>query len=707
MPEIQRKTIASTGGVIVLHSRSARLSVLSLSLAFYWCNLSSGPEAHASSNDIAQKVRELFEQRCYQCHGMNGVARKNVFILDRNRLIASQTVIPGDPASPLLKIVQSGTMPPTDLKLSSEEQLLLTNWVTNGAPDWGTPQSRHHITELDLINAVRDDLLKAPERSRQFLRYFSLVNLYNAGVPDTELESHRTALSKLLNSLSWHPDISVPTSINSSRTIFRIDLRDYKWTASSWELVLAAYPYGVRTSEAGLVAQLAGTSLPLVRADWFVANASLPPLYHELLDLPKTVTELERLLGVDVVRDIREERNVIRAGIRTSGVSANNRILERHVSLHGAYWKSFDFRGNSDSENIFRDPLNFNPAGSEVIFNLPNGMQGYFLADSLGRRLDEAPIDIVSDRNNPDDPIIQNGRSCMSCHFDGVRSFKDDVRAVIRADSRSSIDFEKVLALYVDSEQMSSVVERDRQRFLRAAAQAGSSTVTTSNNEPINALWRRFDSELTLNQAAAEAGLTPAEFRERIAQRPRLVSLGYTQLLVRDGGLKRDLWERNFGELVRELRLGEYIAPRSITVRNFGGPGRRWPEPLARVQPQLSTRTLAAGTTGALRSARSLVIISETVFLKPHQLENELRKQPEFASMQLVIVKDPRAADIRVELDRPLFTYTFTFAVIHQETSLQLTAGKVTAFDGNFAAPKIAKELLKRMDAARNEGLAR
>jgi hypothetical protein len=102
-----------------------------------------------------------------------------------------------------------------------------------------------------------------------------------------------------------------------------------------------------------------------------------------------------------------------------------------------------------------------------------------------------------------------------------------------------------------------------------------------------------------------------------------------------------------------------------------------------------------------LKSARTIFIRSKTIFLTPDQLEIELRKRPELQQLELTIVRDSRLADLKIELGRPLFTYTFTFAVTSSETSILLTSGKVTAFDGNFAAPRIAKELLKRIQAAR------
>ena len=80
-------------------------------------------------------------------------------------------------------------------------------------------------------------------------------------------------------------------------------------------------------------------------------------------------TDLERRLGVDTARQLTEEKHVIRAGVRSSGVSQNNRAMERHASPFGAYWRSYDFRSNLGDQNIFANPLRLNAAGGEIIFN--------------------------------------------------------------------------------------------------------------------------------------------------------------------------------------------------------------------------------------------------------------------------------------------------------------------------------------------------
>jgi mono/diheme cytochrome c family protein len=664
--------------------------------AFRWTSFADdGPRGTAAT------AREILNRRCFACHGANGIARKNIFVLDRDRLVTSGIVVPNDSTSLLLRLVESGVMPLGGPELTSTEKEALRNWIQTGAPAWDEPSEpgRKFLTEPEILALIRNDLLESRERNRPFLRYFSLANLHNAGLSSAELDVSRAALSKLVNSLSWHREVTPLVPIDPARTIFRVDLRDYNWTAATWNLLFAVYPYGVRGTESRLIDQLSGASLPYIRADWFVATASVPPLYHDILGLPKTVRELEQQLGIDAARDLEEEKNVARAGLRSSGVSSNNRVLERHASPHGAYWKSFDFRSNLDDQNIFRDPLQLNAAGGEIIFNLPNGFQGYFLADAFGRRIDEAPIPIVADRNNPDDPVIRNGRSCMSCHYDGIQGFKDDVRAVVRGLSFSSFDREKALAIYPAQEALDQLIARDRRRFARAAEQLGALSIS-AQTEPINASTRRFLSEVSVAQAAAEAGLETSQFRSRVANSTRLLGLGYGQLLVASGGIKRDAWDKNFGALVRELGLGDHVA--SVIIL----PGRATPGSTAAVNfPGAGIRSTARAVGGdpvaILRSARTIHVRSMTVYLEAQQFENELLKRPEFKSLELAIVKDPRMADIRIEINRAEFSFNYAFTATNPQTSMVVASGKVTAWNGYFAGPRIAKDFLKQIQAAR------
>src|SRR5262249_18441829 len=265
-----------------------------------------------------------------------------------------------------------------------------------------------------------------------------ITQLYNAGLPEDGLQTYRFALSKLVNSLSWHPTVTVPVAVDPARTVFRIDLRWFKWNEKVGDLILAAYPYRAvyPTGAADYCFRETPCRLPYVRADWFVFEASRPPLYHQVLRMPEIAEELEKRLDVDVAENIRNF-SVARAGFLGSGVSANNRLIERHPSsvTRGAYWKSYDFPAatGADAEfrDLFRHPLGpppernaFRPAGGEIIFNLPNGLQGYMLTDADGRRIDRGPLNVVSDPKQRDKAVV-TGISCMSCHVRGIIP-KDD-----------------------------------------------------------------------------------------------------------------------------------------------------------------------------------------------------------------------------------------------------------------------------------------
>jgi hypothetical protein len=107
-----------------------------------------------------------------------------------------------------------------------------------------------------------------------------------------------------------------------------------------------------------------------------------------------------------------------------------------------------------------------------------------------------------------------------------------------------------------------------------------------------------------------------------------------------------------------------------------------------------------------LGHARTIYIDSDTSFFEAVQLQNALRKREEMDAWQLAIVdgwEKRNVADVLIEVDRPLFTYTFTYKITHRGTGIILATGKVTAFDGNRAAPKLARRIVEEIKKARGE----
>lgn len=89
-----------------------------------------------------------------------------------------------------------------------------------------------------------------------------------------------------------------------------------------------------------------------------------------------------------------------------------------------------------------------------------------------------------------------------------------------------------------------------------------------------------------------------------------------------------------------------------------------------------------------------------TFYLEAQQLESELRKRSEFKSLGVAIVRDKKLADLRIEINRAEFSFNYTYRVTNPQTSVVVASGKVTARNGDFAAPQIAQEILKEISAA-------
>lgn len=107
-----------------------------------------------------------------------------------------------------------------------------------------------------------------------------------------------------------------------------------------------------------------------------------------------------------------------------------------------------------------------------------------------------------------------------------------------------------------------------------------------------------------------------------------------------------------------------------------------------------------------LSHARLVQVSSQTEFFAEVLLQNALRKRAEFDTWQMAIVDGARAhevTDIFITIDRPLFTYTFTYEISNRTNGIVLATGKVTAFDGNSAAPKLAQRIIEDIKVARGE----
>ena len=512
----------------------------------------------------------IFERNCLNCHGEHGAFTEEI-IIEHTALIENGTVIPGNPDGSefyrrLIETAVEKRMPLGQPPLPPASIDTIRQWIQAGATDWDAfpkPDSSF-ITPDEMLDTIDNHVQSLAPFDRAFSRYFTLTHLYNAGESPEALYAYQRALSKLVNSLSWGREVINPQPIDREETIFYIDLRDYEWEIgiNRWTQIEQEYPYNIEfesSTQTHLREKLANLrqemncEVPFVHVEWFLATASLPPLYHDILGLPETDQELEERLEVNVVENIRNAagRRVWRAGFNDSGVSNNNRVVERHISRYGAYWKSYDFAGSVGTQNIFTHPLSFTHDGGEIVFNLPNGLQAYYLADAGGKRLDEAPIDIVS---NPaaSDPTVRNGLSCIGCHTKGMKEFEDNVRAVIQQHPNPPYDKAQALRLYTEKMVMDELVLEDIQRYREALEASGG---VFGGIEPIQRFYEAFQAPLDVVRAASAVGLKPETFLEKIRANMGLQNLGL--LVLENDTVNRDTWTEQFREIVFALDFPE------------------------------------------------------------------------------------------------------------------------------------------------------
>lgn len=554
-----------------------------------FCSLAPGAAAQeAGSEELAQKARSILRKHCYQCHGVRfEVPQYNV--MDRDSLLAKRPneasfLVPHDLENSMLwqRAGVDLDMPPKKIKdrPTEDELATLKSWIEAGG-EFPQKNDRGFISEQQVLDAIFKDLLGLNPKNVDSQRYFTLTHMYNnKNISAEELRLFRAAFVKLVNSLHRKGDLVEPVLIDAidgdpdSGTIFRLDLEDVGWSdlrdgkgTSPWEQLVKDYPYGLKWSDNKLLTttnriedllNLTRDSVRYIRVDWFVAHAARPKNYHALLDIPETVDELEDELGINVESDF-ERNRLMRAGFAGSGVSKHNRLVDRHTGQTQYYYRSYDFGKSFGRGVIFRFPLGpkfennnefaahaFEHDGGEIVWRLPNGMQGYMLVDKDGKRIDNGPIDIVRDLNEiAGTPQVVNAISCIGCHRHGLQLYEDSIRNSFALGGEAG---QKLDQLYRDKEEMTKTLTQDRDRFLNALDRLTGDYLKIGTDadksiadfaEPVSVLAGWYDKDLSLEDASRELSL---EQQFAVGNNRALQQLGLGPLASK-GKIPRPMWD--------------------------------------------------------------------------------------------------------------------------------------------------------------------
>jgi mono/diheme cytochrome c family protein len=544
------------------------------------------PEGPSCAESTAAAANAL-EAHCVRCHGPDGPGPGGIAdMLDVGELRRLGKVVPGDPLGSRVYVrVRDDTMPPAavETRTSVEERQAIGAWIRCGAPDFEAPApvapGRTFQSVDTILGKIEADLRRITNPAeRERMRYVVLSNEWNRATADARLQYLREAVSLLINSLSRGINVVPPESIDDESTIYRIDLDDYAWRARTWDDATEDYPYAYEVDEDSFeypfderaqdfIQEATGTDIPYVYADWIVFTASAGERYYDLLDLPGTLQELAFELGVDFEDDARDN-DFIRAGFADSGVSVSNRVIQRNAIPGGGWmWSSFDFVDSLGPANIFENPTTFVADGGENIFTLPNGLQGYFIANAAGTRLAAAPQAIVTDPSQPDAAVVA-GVSCMGCHdAQGIIPRADELRAHVIATSAGGDEREQVLRTHPTEPELMGYFASDGDAFLDAREEAGVGAFTT---QPIVQAALAYDTAVDLPRASAFLGIPEDALRIALDADPNVFSRSLLPLTGPGGTVDREEWEAQFAEVVCALGVGRPICTEATIDASCG-----------------------------------------------------------------------------------------------------------------------------------------
>jgi hypothetical protein len=410
------------------------------------------------------------------------------------------------------------------LILSYQNQEFRPNKQISDSPD----SVVYHAVEYLQKVAEAEKLTARSDRQSTKLRFISLYNIPVSGSRRNakgvieqynQLDEMVKVLIFTVNQLNR---INPPaTLIKVKDDLFAISIDSPGWTTDAWDKLASKDVYFKREwideSLWKYLTYYTYTQYPIMRCDQFVSISTVPPDYYNLLGLPETYDDLVKLLGIQ--EKLLTDAYRIKAGVKTDNltVTINNRILERR---QGAFdlWSSNDVVNSKQRKNALRqldviggDIHKLDIDGQEHVFELGWGGWGGFLNDAKGKRVDEVPIAIARDDNYRDYRVIA-GRSCLTCHDLGIKSFSSDQdtllkNQVIQLRTIHSQDAIALSARY-DGNFVQRMIKTDQDNY-RASIENLVGVSPEKIASMYSNVWRIYNEQrVTLHQAAIETGLS-------------------------------------------------------------------------------------------------------------------------------------------------------------------------------------------------------
>jgi hypothetical protein len=373
-------------------------------------------------------------------------------------------------------------------------------------------------------DAARRDVQRFTPEDAAYQRYLSTGH-----IPAGQRNAHVAALQFAVPSASRETllDRQIPQRVGTSN-VYRIDMRDLGWDWRDLNKILERYPYAYNDPHRPLLT---------LRADWLVyelADTTESDAYYRLLysaKVPKTRDEFLAFWGVDKKQQRGLELGWIEADSQVS--KQGTRFIQRFISNRGSVWLTQDVlkieRGTDPLE--FPDGV-FKHDGEESIAVTPKvsvkhrtrgSAQVYFLSNGQGKRVEEAPVDLVEDSLRTirkQTAIITNG-SCVGCHTKGLNLPSENgiESLLIQGVQFYSTDKDKaelVERFHLGTKGLLKEIERSNEDYAVFVDSCNGMTAE-ANAANYRDVLRDYEADLTLERAAYELGATDVELRNALA----------------------------------------------------------------------------------------------------------------------------------------------------------------------------------------------
>ena len=422
-----------------------------------------------------------------------------------------------------------------------------------------TPQS-----EVSAALKFACEMSKQNPEKAQTLRFFSTYN-----IPENKQEEIFYELSFWIHSMvaPGFNIVAPPKRVPYSPTLYYVYFDDYGWLRESWEFVAKIEPYfrapWVHFEDLNNL-RLATVGNSIVRADWFIMNTSDTTRQFDVNDEnilyyilqygkgkePKNLKEFQDLWGVDL-KDARDRGLDSAAILKSYIVSRHNRQLLRNRTATGYYWETFDVKNETRErdyiENLFPDD-NARDA-SEAIASNGVGLQTYLLVafdKGKDKRVEFGDPTVVKSIRDPHGDVrVRTARSCVTCHAEGIISFKHELRRLLTEDKKFCVELaarKKEIQLEIQRFYFGPIedfVEDDKIFFKRAMKQVNCQT-PIDNTIMFNNVMLEYDKPVDLDAAARECGVSVDIFTQRIQLS---VSGRLVDLLKPNSTIPRTVWE--------------------------------------------------------------------------------------------------------------------------------------------------------------------